>query len=359
MKKKIQIVAGILLGVFLVWWLFKDTNWSAVWGAVRGAHPGWLALSGGLVFLTFFVRIVRWRHVVPFGGNVTYARLFNATQIGFLANFVLPARLGEPIRALVLTRSTGIPFAKTFAYVAVDRVLDLVGLAFALIFTVITFHPTGEIYLPGELRELYDKPVSESLIRSAAESVGLVMVAGMVVLFLVYMHRERAVRLTRWGVGLVSRRLADRAAAMMAHFTEGMAVMKSPGDMARSVSASLLLWVIFALCHWTVIRGMRLDVPWYTPFVTLSFLAVFISLPGPPGFIGPFHAAIIGGLLLVNPATDLDAARATAIVAHLLNLVPVVLAGVWSLSTERLSLVELQRESEQMEEGVDGPGAGA
>ncbi len=355
MQRRIQIILGALIGVVLVWWLFKDTNWGAVFAALRGVHWGWMAFSVLTLLLSFVVRIWRWHYIVCTDQKVPFARLFNATQIGFLANFVLPARMGEPIRAIVLSRSTGIPFSKTFAFVAIDRVTDMAGLAMVLGLTVLTFHPAQAIRLPADLQNLYSGEISGMLVRHAAEVVALGMMALTGGLFLVYFQRERIVRWSDQFVGLFSKRLARKVAGLVGHFTEGMSAMGKPANLGRSVLVSLLLWCIFAVGHWAMFKGMRLDLPWYAPFVTMSMLAIFISVPGPPGFVGPFHVAMVAGLLLVSPGIDLNVARATAILMHLINLLPVVVVGVWCLSTEKMSLRELKHESEH----VKDLGAGA
>ena len=350
MQRRIQILLGAVIGVVLVWWLFKDTNWGAVLTAVRAANWGWMAVAVATLLLSFVVRIWRWHYVVCSDQKVSFARMFSATQIGFLANFVLPARMGEPIRAIVLSRSTGLPFSKTFAFVAIDRLTDMAGLAMVLGLTVATFHPAQPFRLPADLQSLYSGEISGMLVRRAAETVALGMMVLTSGMFLVYFQRERVVRWSSQIVGLFSKRLAGLVSGLVGHFTEGMSAMGKPADLGRSVAVSLLLWCVFAVGHWAMFKGMNLDLPWYAPFVTLSMLAVFISVPGPPGFVGPFHVAIVAGLLLVNPGINLDVARATAILAHLINLLPVVLVGVWCLSTEKMSLRELKHESEHVKE---------
>jgi uncharacterized protein (TIRG00374 family) len=355
MQRRIQIIFGATLGVVLVWWLFKDTNWGAVLAALRAADWGWMAVCLGFVLLSFVVRVWRWQFIVCSEQKVSFARLFNATQIGFLANFVLPARMGEPIRAIVLSRSTGIPFSKTFAFVAIDRITDIAGLAVALGLTVLTFHPAHAIRLPADLQNLYSGEISEVLVHRAAEMVALGMIVLTGGMFLVYFQRERAVRWSGRIVGVFSKRLAMKVSGLVAHFTEGMSAMGKPARLGGAVLVSLLLWCTFFATHWAMFKCMHLDLPWQASLVTLSLLAVFISVPGPPGFVGPFHVAIVAGLLLVRPGIDMDVARATAILAHLCNLLPVVVVGVWCLSTEKMSLRELKRESEHVQELSPSP----
>ena len=95
MKKKIQIVIGIIIGVLLLWSLFKDTDWQEVWQVIRSAHIAWMLMGLLLLLLSFFIRVWRWGYIVNPVVSVSFWRLFSATQIGFMANFILPARAGE------------------------------------------------------------------------------------------------------------------------------------------------------------------------------------------------------------------------------------------------------------------------
>lgn len=355
MKRKIQIVTGIIIGALLMWYLFKDTDWHEISQILRAAKVRWLVLGLLIILLSFVIRVWRWGYIVNPVVPVPFWHLFSATQIGFMANFILPARAGEVVRALVLTRSRNIPFPKTMAFVAVDRATDLFGLLVVFLITLFAFHPTQAVYLPEDLRNLYAGPISQGMIRGAVLSMtaALVGIVGMMMMLIVC--KTFILKVSDAILGRISNRLAEFARNLFEHFTEGMQVLTSYKDLAKATAVSLLLWVTFGLVQVCIYMAFDLDVPWYTPFVILSVLAVFISIPGPPGFIGPFHAGVVGGLILANPDVNINAARAMAIVGHLFNLIPIVIIGVICLSFERLELLELSRQSENVENDTVQP----
>lgn len=352
MKKNIQIVLGLAIGIFLMWFLFRDTNWAEVWAAFLAANPAWLAFSLLVILATFVIRIWRWGYIVNPVTPVPFWHLFSATQIGFLANFILPARIGEVVRALALSRSQKIPFPKTMAYVAVDRLTDLFGLLAVFMITLLVFRPEKDIYLPEDLKGLYSGPISREMIRGTVYALTTVMVAGVVFLMILFAQKDRFLALSDAVLGRISKRLAEFVHRVFSHFAEGMQVLTSFRDLAKASAVSLLLWGAFALGQAAVYKAFHVDAPWYTPFVILSLLSVFISIPGPPGFIGPFHAGIVGGLILANPDLNLNTARAIAIFSHIFNLVPIIIVGVICLSFERLGFRELTREGEELEAAV-------
>ncbi len=104
MKKAVQIIVGLVIGALLLWWVFRDTDWAEVGTALGAVHWGWLAVATLFVLFSFITRILRWRYIVRTAKPVSFRSMFSATQIGFMANFILPGRAGEVIRALVLSR---------------------------------------------------------------------------------------------------------------------------------------------------------------------------------------------------------------------------------------------------------------
>lgn len=345
MKKKIQIAIGFALGIFLLWALFRNTDWYAVGQALRGANWWWLLLSVTLVFVTFLTRVQRWSYIVRTAKPVSFRAMFSATQIGFLANFSLPGRVGEVIRAVVLARLAGLTFSRSFAFVALDRVTDLFGLMAVLLASISFFNPSGPIVL----QELND-PIPPGVIRWGAASTAAVLVGIIASFVVLYTNKALALRILHATVGKVSTRLGDRLGGMLAQFADGMHIFRSAADMTRAIGWSLATWGIGTLCYFCVLQAFSIDAPWYTAIVVMAFLAVAISIPSTPGFVGPFHIAIVVALVVVAPETDRDVAKAAALIAHLTNIVPVWITGGACLYTEHLGLLELRRAGEQAEE---------
>lgn len=348
MKKTVQILAGLALGGLLLWWVFRGTDWGEVWGALRTVHWGWLAVAEAFVVASFFVRILRWRYIVRTAKPVSFRSMFSATQIGFLANFVLPGRAGEVIRALVLSRLEKIPFSKCFAFVALDRVTDLFGMLAAMLVAVLAFRPDTAAAVSPEAHfpEWASPLLQPQAIRTAAFSAMLFMLVVVAAFVMLYVNQRLVLRWTERILGLVSQRLAERITGMLGHFAEGLHVFRAAGDMAKSLGFSMLTWVCFVLTFETLFRAFDIAAPWYTPFVTLSLVSLVISLPGAPGFIGQYHAAIWAALLICSPSINSNVVRAIAIMGHLINLIPVTLVGLYCLQTEKLGLFALKREGE-------------
>lgn len=352
MKRKIQLAIGALLTAGLLWFLFRGTNWAEVGAAIAGAGKGWMLLSLALLILTFLLRAQRWSYIVRTAGPVPYSVLFDATQIGFLANFTLPARAGEAIRALVLARLTGLPLTKCLAFGFLDRVTDLFGLLAVMGVTALAYAPEQAAVMPEgfQLPEWAAGVLEPSAIRNGAGLIALAiagLVGGLVVL---YLNTGLVVRISDAVLGLVSTKFAALARGWIEHFSEGLHVLRSLRALVGALIFSLLTWGFCALGLWAALMAFDIHGPWYTALVVVSTLSIVISMPSTPGFVGAFHLGIMLGVFIAVEGVSADVAKAYAIFCHLVNLIPIAVIGVYSLARRQVGLFELEKQAERMEE---------
>lgn len=355
MKRQVQLAISAAIAVVIVWYLFRDVNWTALFEHLRSASLPWLLLSQVPIWLSFATRIERWKYIVRSAHpGARWRGMFSSTQIGFLANFVLPARAGEVIRPYVLARLEGVPFTKGLAMTGLDRVADLVGLLVLLLVTMIGFRPTQDIPIPAEVlrtAEPYEVPAAV-LQQGAGLLVAflLLLIAGLVVL---YLNQNLVARIADAVVGVASKALARHVHAMVISFSQGLHIFRSAFDMARSLLWTVATWSGFVLSTVCLMNAFGLEYPWYAPLVVQAIVAGGIGLPITPGFVGQFQLSVMIGLIVAVPGISYELALAIGLVAHVINFVPVMIAGLGCLLLEDLNLFALRRDSESLQEAGD------
>jgi len=119
------------LGIFLVWWSIKDLtadDRSQIKNALRTARYWLIIPVFGILFLSHFVRALRWRLLIePLGYMPSKANTFFAVLIGYLANQAVP-RLGEVLKCTVLARYEKIPADKLIGTIILERLVDALTL---------------------------------------------------------------------------------------------------------------------------------------------------------------------------------------------------------------------------------------
>ncbi len=340
MKKTLRYILTTLIGLFLLWLVFKNTDYKELLNAIKKCDPLWFLLCLLTIIASFFTRVFRWHFIVNTEENVSFRHLFTSTQIGFLANFILPGRLGEGIRAGMLTKFTKIPLSKSLTYVVIDRVFDLIGLLFILIFALMGFRPKEDIPLPPEILSI---TIPADIISKTAFITLLALFFFLFFAISFYLYSSRLTEQISKGERFLGEKITSFIKKIATNIKEAISIIKNGKGIIFSTFFSCLTWMLFWASYVCLLKGYNLNFPWYTPPVCITMLSILISIPGAPGFIGQFHAGILAGLILTIPDIDLNIARAIAILAHGANFITVTLVGIICLFIESNLLNEKGR----------------
>ncbi len=124
-KKALKITLPLLLGGFILFWVYRDFNFSnAVDVLMHGMNWWWMLLS--LVFGVFshIFRGWRWKQTLePLGAHPKTSDCVNAVFVSYAANLVLP-RMGEVSRCGILSKYDDVSFSKSLGTVVTERLID-------------------------------------------------------------------------------------------------------------------------------------------------------------------------------------------------------------------------------------------
>ena len=342
MLRHTRTILGVLLSIFLLWFLFRDTDWRVLVTILRQVDAGWLLLALLLAFGSSLARVQRWSYVVRAAQPATFRSMFSATQIGLLVNLLIPARLGDLVRGYVLSSLAKISFTRSLTLVALDRINDIFALVTVLLIALFSFPSNVDIkFAAGAFGNVEPFEVSSSLIQPFAVSLIGALFLVIVVLVFLYFRQDIILRLLARLLEPVSTRAAALLRAMFLNFAAGMHVFRSGMQMAKSILLSLVTWGLVALSLAAILKAFHLEFPWYGPFLMLAMLGVFTSVTVTPGLVGQYHIPVIASLLMIFPGMDVNETKAVAIVAHLVALLPPVVLGVYSMLSEQLHIHNL------------------
>jgi len=135
MKKKLFI--GIVSSAVFLWLAARGIDWSQFGHAL--SRTRWIFLIPAVVFtmLGHFSRSIRWKYMMAPVKQCGIRPLWAATAIAFMVNNLLPARLGELVRAFVIGRSQNVSRSASFATIVYERVVDVFVLILLLWFCMV------------------------------------------------------------------------------------------------------------------------------------------------------------------------------------------------------------------------------
>lgn len=327
---RLKFWLGMAVSLGLLVFLFSRIDIARLWDTIKSVDPYYLAAAIVTSMSFFPVRAIRWRYLMdPVKPGLSVGSLLSATMIGFMANNVLPARLGEFVRAYALGRREGIPSGSVFATIVVERLFDGMSILLLMIY-VLAFMPEG---------------VAGGEVAAAMRKAGMVSLAAYVaaicVLWYFQGRPETLKGLVRKAVGVVSENLAGKAAHLAGSFITGLGVVKDGRLLGLIVFWSAVHWGLMWVPVLLLFKAFGLSgYGFYAAMFYLVVTCLSVALPSTPGFVGTYHAAAMGGLVLLG--MDADAALGVAILGHAMNFVPVTLIGLFYLYRENLSLVGIK-----------------
>ncbi len=321
----IFISAGLLALMF--WW--TGFNFRSLWEAAKGVNLWYLMAAVVINLAIYIIRALRWRYLMaPVKERVKLSHLYSATMIGFMANNLLPARLGEIVRAYVIGRRENVPKSSAFATIVVERVFDSLSV-FVMLLIVLALMPQS--LSGGHLAETIRRTRTVSL------TGGIVLV---VFLAALVSKRDYFIGVAVGFLRRFSSRLADRAASLMDKFVHGLSVIKRPGLLVPIILLSAVHWGVVWVPVYIIFKGYGLSLGVWASVFTFVVIAFAVALPSTPGFVGTFQAAV--SVALVALGVGKEKALALSIVIWAMGYVPVVIVGLICLSRENLTLSSLK-----------------
>ena len=326
---KTLAVAGLTLA--LLGWFFRQADLSQVWREIREAKAWALALLLGITGMTYLLRAIRWQILLRPIGPTRLRVAFRTTVIGFAANTILPARVGEFVRPYLLARSEGLSVPAAFTTIILERLLDFVTVLVLFGVFVVFFDPGLDNINP----EVYRGVKAGGLLGAAA--------AGSVLLVLVLNAVRPALthRLVDFCLRPFPERFRARVSRLVYGLLDGLAVTRDPRRLAQAVALSFPLWISIATGIWLVTVAFHMTIPYTGSFLIMALLVVGVAAPT-PGAVGGFHEMFRIGTAVFY-GVDNDRAVGAAIVLHAASFIPVTLLGGLFMMQDGLNLARVRR----------------
>ena len=323
----IKLWAGIAVSAFFLFLLFRKIDFDKLAAAFGTMDCRFLLPALILTFVSYYLRAVRWKFLLLPIKRTRLSNLFPSTLIGYMANNLLPARLGEFVRAYSLGQKERIGTGAVFASLVVDRLCDGFTVLLVLLVTFFT------IRLPAGMEH-----VQQGLVTGGYVTLALYLA---VLAFLTLLKRR-----TDWTVNLValvltriSPPVSEKVVSHLRSFISGIRIPDGPVAIAAVAVSSLFIW---AAAIWPVdliLRSFGVELPISASMFIMVFLVFAVMVPASPGYVGTYHYACVTALSAFRIGSE--QALSIALVIHGLSFFPVIAAGLYCLWRDKLSLKKL------------------
>jgi uncharacterized protein (TIRG00374 family) len=325
----IRAAIGIGISLVAIFILIRSVDIGAALQVLATASPAWIAVMLVTTTVDIAARGARWRALLAPIAPLRYRRVLGYTYIGYLANNVLPARLGELYRSHALGEGEGVSRPTVLGTVVVERVVDTVMVVGIAALAVLVLSVRG--------------------VMQSAVLLGLAFVALLVIAL---------------GLGMAAHRLpgADRVTAIIAkrprllelarRLQEGLQVAGKPRPVAIALGFSAVAWAASTMTFLAAGQSIGLQLTVAQGALLTSGVALATIVPSGPGFVGTFELTVVA--IADGLGIPRDSAFALGLLVHVMILATTTIGGV-------IGLVALRRRGAATgaEAQESGPGAAA
>ncbi len=321
MKRRWQVIIGLAISAAALVLALVGIDLRRVAETLARSDYRYLIPGAAAVLAYLLARAVRWRLLL--GRGVSLARCFWVTNIGYLVSNVLPFRLGDPARAMVVGRGGEVSVAAALSTVVVERVLDML--------TVVAMLGGVAPFVAGSGQAV-----------NAGVVAGAVAVAAAVLLLLMAFRPHWGRRAVRWVLARIPRLDAERWARVFDGLFDGLAPLRS-GRLGLSLLLwSAIAWAFVVLTYWALLRAFVPRPPFLAAPFLVCILGLGMAIPSSPSAVGVFHAIARYGLTIPFSVPAEEAVTA-AFAIHAFQYIMIAILGLIGLARESLTLGAVAR----------------
>ena len=318
--------------------LGSQFNWRELADATRQMNP-WYLLAGVFIYLSSIAaRSARWGYMTNTIKPMRFAGLFQYVTLGFMTNNLLPARLGEVVRAYVTGKREHTSRSAMFASIVLERIFD--GMVIVLLF-LITLFITG---------------LNHPLLFHVAWVSSVVFAVGFGFLLLLTYRRSTAMFITDKVLVFLPAPLREKILSILNKFVRGLVLLHHPKAFVQVFFMSFVVWGAELLVYLVFFEAFGIEAPLKVAIIALVFVNLSSMLPALPANALVFQVACSEALTRFGGVSQ-GTALAYSVVLHATQILPVILLGYIFMGFLGLTWDELRHVDLQDEENNSAPAA--
>ena len=332
------VAVAVLFGLaYLQYREWRHFNWHYFYAEVKNVSPWRIGFGILVVYVTYFLRALRWKLFLRPVKSTTLARMIAPQFIGFTGLAIL-GRPGELIRPYLIAKKEKLTFSSQLAVWAVERIFDLGS--FAALFAVnLTFSTS--------LRGIryYDR-----IQRGGFLLLGLVVILAVTMVAIRFWGGPIAswLEARRWPF---KERIGSGLADKIRSFKEGLNTIHDLTTFLKILLVSLGMWMLVAFAYLQVTHAFPLLRHFKIAHVLLLMgFSIAGSILQLPVVGGGSQLATITALTNVFEGVSPELAACCGILLWLSTFMSVTPAGLFLAHREHVSLRELSKETHPEED---------
>ena len=278
MKKWLTTILVVAVTALLLVYALWKVDLEALGEVLAGADYRFVAPFLVILTVFFWIKAWRWAVILEPLGHYSVRQAAPAMMIGFAANNVLPAHLGEIVRSLWFARRYQQRVSAVLVSQVLERILDVMAILLLYLLAV----------------PWIDSP--PQAIQLSVWLVSGVATAMAVVIYAMRASPQRVFRCWRTLSGKLPASIQSRGEAFLSDVLGALSSVGSPARLALLIANSLLQWSLMGVCVWMSMAAVGVTVGPAITTIVLTATVVAVTLPNAPGYVGALQAAFVFAL---------------------------------------------------------------
>jgi len=315
------LLIGIIVSILAIVFVTSQIQLELFVQALRTGRYEYVLPCVFFLLLGLLTRGIRWRGLM--GAKLPFWRTFHIMNVAYLVNGVLPFRLGEVVRMVLISRlpEDEVSMPQAFSSIVIERILDLLAISVLVLFSLAL------------------APVPATL-QTAGGVAGFFVVVGFIALVILAKQRPRV---GRW-LDLLSERfpvlLRLNAKVLADGFLKGLEPITQPRALISGVGWTAISWAFSLAGGYVLMFAIFEDASLATTMLYIASAAFAIAVPAVPGNIGTYEASILLALTAMG-YQDSSAMLAFAVLVHAVNVLVHASTGIIGFIQQGISLGQL------------------
>jgi hypothetical protein len=311
MKRIIKFFLALIVTTLAVWLSFRNIEWIALKNTFTQANYFWVVLAIANSLFTVYALGWRWQILLKAKDKISMAKLFRLNIISQYANILMPARMGEIVRAYMTSIESNASGGYAMGTIVIERLFDFMAFTIFWILMPAIFAFKGQVKTHG------------------IALFFCLLAAGFLAMF------SLSPQLFLKGIRHFARILPHKISEKISHFAEqGIEAFASLRSARNVVSVLLLtagLILSQVLTNFLLFKAFHITLSFWAALFVLLAVQVGNIPPSAPGKIGIFEYAVVLALSIFHISKN--EALSYGLMLHLVAFLPKIVLGFLFMST--------------------------
>jgi uncharacterized protein (TIRG00374 family) len=316
---------GSIIAVGLLAYCVKDIRPAEVRALAQRLDYFYLALTIVASFLFVIMKGLRWKLMTSQQKKMGAKTALSLYSAGQALNIIMPALTGQVGRMFLFSTRTRLRKTFVFSTIVLEVLFDAISLVIFLLLVSVAF-------------------VFPEKYRSLSAVIASITIAALA-LFYILLHFQA--NFERAGVKHLRPRWPGfyiTVKKFFRSFTKGLELLKSTQHFGGSMLYSVASWAVHTAVVYFLLKSFGFGLPIAAAASVMIINTLALMIPITPGNAGTFEVAVSKSLAAFRVGAS-DAVL-FALALHIMDLLPIVVMGVYYMKAEHVSLREIKRQHE-------------